>query len=276
MTNHVFQQFFLESVLPEIPDEQAKSFFKHYPEISFTAQAEIQPLYAASVLMLVALTGTGKSTTLGQLEEYRISGAIHYQETIPSRRDIADFIIIPTAQKLLGETIQPVKDRVQRFFYTRTFAEHVQGGMAAAYSWLFLCSKDQTPIISEGIRGADEISFGLENCPHWHIVELTVNPITRLKRLSTRSSEFDRAAGTDEVSFLPMEIQGDVAQAIHSGEITPTALSIVRAEGGNYGLEPYNKHHPRYRCIDTEMLSPEEVANEVRHVLEAMMSHATH
>ena len=57
---------------------------------------------------------------------------------MPSRRELADWIAIPTAQALLGDPLALVSDRVRRFAYTRTFAEHVPGGMAAAFSWLRL------------------------------------------------------------------------------------------------------------------------------------------
>ena len=64
------------------------------------------------MLMLVALTGTGKSTTLEILRE-RIGG--RGLGIIPTRREVADWIAIPLAQVLMGEAIAPVPDRVRRF-----------------------------------------------------------------------------------------------------------------------------------------------------------------
>ena len=75
-------------------------------------------------------------------------------KVIPSRREVADWITIPTAQVILDEPIQPVADRVQRFQYTRTFAEHVPGGQAAAFSWIQVSDGYHGLILSEGIRGA--------------------------------------------------------------------------------------------------------------------------
>ncbi len=257
--------YFLDHVLPNHP--QADAFIAKYPQVSLQPTATSQPLTQVPVLMLVALTGTGKSTTLNLLSAMRDSGELRFVDAIPSRREIADFIVIPTAQTLLGDSIQPVSDRVRRFYYTRTFAQHFSGGIAQAFSWLQLEHPSGETIISEGVRGETEITYALENCPRWRVIELTVDTLTRLKRLSSRDDKFDQAQGSVDVGFLPDDVQIDALLALNSGEISPQALTILRAEAENYDLTPANIHHEHYRCLRTDELTPEQVAEQVASVL---------
>lgn len=265
-------RYFLDHVLPTHP--QADAFFVKYPHVSLLPTAHSQPLTQIPVLMLVALTGTGKSTTLNLLTEMRDSGELRFVDAIPSRREIADFIVIPTAQTLLGESIQPESDRVRRFYYTRTFAGHFSGGIAQAFSWLQLEHPSGETIISEGVRGEAEITYALKNCPRWRVIELTVNTLTRLKRLSSRDDKFDQAQGSVDVSFLPENVQAEALGALNSGDISPQALTILRAEAENYDLTPANLSHERYQLIRTDDRSPQEVAAQVALTVQEMMSYA--
>jgi hypothetical protein len=237
-----------------------------YPQAGFVA------LRSTPMLMLAALTGTGKSTTLDALAARRSSGEIDYVDDIPSRREVADLIAIPTAQALLKEAIEPVKDRTARFRYTRTFAESVAGGMARAFSWLYYRPEGETPIVSEGIRGGDEIGFALENYPAWRIAELALNPLTRLQRLSTRNDGFDQAAGSADVSFLPEAFQEAARAALARGEISPKALSIMEAEAASYGLTPCEHANGagRYRRIEADGLTVDEITDQIVEQLKRM------
>ncbi|MEQ8674000.1 MAG: hypothetical protein RLP44_32445 [Aggregatilineales bacterium] len=266
--------YFLDSVLPQLPQAQREAFFATYPQIYFAPQADSQPLMTLPVLMLVALTGTGKSTTLNALATRREAGELAYGDQLPSRREIADFIVIPTAQTLLGEHIQPVSDRVRRFFYTRNFAQYFSGGIAQAFAWLHYAGHTGETIISEGVRGEAEIRFALENCPRWQVVELAVNPITRLKRLSSRDDKFDHATGSADVDFLPEALQAVALQALNAGGISPQALTILRAEAENYDLAPVQLDHARYRYLQTDNLTPEAVAEQVALIVKEMVNYA--
>ena len=176
------KNIYLNEVLPRLELPLAEK----YPLVSLSARAGYRPLGESQMLMLVALTGTGKSTTLEILRE-RIGG--RGLGIIPTRREVADWIAIPLAQVLVGEAIAPVPDRVRRFAYTRFFAEKVPGGMAAAFSWLHLSEAFDGPVLSEGIRGENELRFALDSFPNWRIVELTLHPIDAL-------AAFERAAGS--------------------------------------------------------------------------------
>jgi hypothetical protein len=231
-----------------------------YPLASLLPRAGFRSLGDHALLMLVALTGTGKSTTLKLLRQ-RLGGSAG----IPSRREIADWIAIPTAQTLAGEPIAPVPDRRLRFAYTRAFAEHVPGGMAAAFAWLYLADEVDGRLLSEGIRGASELHHALRHCPRWQIIELWLNPLTRLRRLSGRRDDFDQAGGCADISFLPSGLHREALALVKAGKITGEALAIVKAESINYGFEPFadGRGYANYHRIDVDGLSPAQVAQEV-------------
>ena len=258
-----WREFYLQAVYPHLEIPMADK----YPLVSLTEREGKRLLGNHALLMLVALTGTGKSTTLRLLrEEIGDSGA----GVIPSRREVADWIAIPTAQALAGERIEPARDRVRRFEYTRFFAEQVQGGMAAAFSWLNLADDFDGLLFSEGIRGESEIRYALEKFPRWQIVELTLNPLTRLRRLSGRSEEFDRAGGTADLSFLPNEWQAEAEALFNAGEISAKALAIVRAEAASYGFNPFanTEAYASYHRVNVDCCTPNEVAAAVVGILD--------
>jgi hypothetical protein len=237
-----------------------------YPQIRFGATDGFVPVSNQPILMLSALTGTGKSTALSALSN---TGASFDLSRLPARRDLADFIIIPTGQALVNDSIAPVTNREDRFLYTRIFAEHFDGGMASIYSALY-CTACDFPLLSEGIRGAMEIAYALEHCVGWHILELTVNPVTRLRRLSSRSDSFDQANSTYDLAFLPETYHAEVTDLLNSGDISAKALTIMRAESENYGLMPYGVQHDRYHMLAVDDIAPQTVANTLVKILQRM------
>lgn len=260
--------YFNQAVLPALPDEQVIDFFAKYPRIQLSSGKDLIPVAELPVMMLVALTGTGKTTTLNAL---KTRADVAYEAGwLPSRRDLANFIIIPTAQYHLGHTIQPVQDRERRFFYTRTFAGHFAGGMAAVYANLYSQPTTQV-VISEGVRGHDEIAYVLAHCPRWQVLELSIDLMTRLERLSARREAFDLAAETDDLSFLPASTQARVQQLLVDGAISTRALTITRAEAKNYSLAPYAQPHPRYHLRQVDGLQPAEIAAQIVMILTEMM-----
>lgn len=233
-----------------------------YPAVSLEDAAGSRPLGAQPLVMLVALTGTGKSTAL-DIARARAEGIS--APRIPTRREVADWIAIPAAQAWAGEPLLPIADRVRRFHYTSRFAERVPGGMAAAFSWLRIAAAGHAPLLSEGIRGGREISFALRHFPHWRIIELSLPPLTRLRRLSQRREAFDRAQASRDLSFLPPSLRAEALSLLEAGEITPLALAIARAEAANYGLFPFadGAGFPQYQRLDIERSSPEQVAQAI-------------
>ena len=258
-----WRDYYLRELRPRLDLPMAEK----YPLASLVQREGAKPLGEHALLMLVALTGTGKSTTLDILRA-RLGG--RGMDVIPSRRELADWVAIPMAQALAGEPIEPIRDRARRFACTRRFAEDVPGGMAAAFSWLRLVDDFDGPLLTEGIRGQDEIRYALERFPRWRLVELTLDPLTRLRRLSWRRDDFDRAAGGAELTFLPPELRTEAAALVQAGAITAAALAIVKAEAANYGFDPFADGcaYNNYHRVAVDGRSPDEVAQAVIDIMQ--------
>jgi hypothetical protein len=263
------QDFYAQEVFPHIPAELKRRIQERYPDLSLMPQVGFKPLSEVSVFMLVALTATGKSTTLEQLTQMRVSGQILYRDDIPTRRELADYVIIPTAQVISGEDIKPVAGREERFEYTRKFAQEFEpGGSAAAYGWFYYRWDGRTPILSDGIRGPGEISYTLSRHPAWRILELWVDPLVRLQRLTNRADVFDQITNVNQdvdLSFLPADSINAARRLLESGDISHKAVLTARAEAQNYGSEPFDESNttPGYRCLAMKDLPPKAVAQEV-------------
>lgn len=252
------REYYLREVYPELNLPLAEK----YPLASLLPREGMRPLPEQPLLMLVALTGTGKSTTLDLL---RARYGDMATSAIPSRRELVDWIAIPMAQALASQPFAPVHDRARRFAFTRRFAEWTPGGMAQVFSWLHLAESFEGVLLSDGIRGANEIGYALRNFPRWRIIELTLNPLTRLRRLSRRRDAFDQVAGAFDVSFLPRDLRAEAKSLVEAGEITAQSLAIVKAEAANYGFDPYadGRQFDNYHCIAVDGRSPKEVAEAV-------------
>ncbi len=256
--------FYLREVYPQLNLPLAE----RYPHARLSDDDGWHALGDHDLVMLVALTGAGKSTTLANLR--RLRGL--ELDVIPTRREVADWIAIPLAQRWSGAPLKPEPDRVRRFALTRLFAGRVAGGMAAAFSWLNLADAYSSPVLCEGIRGDVEIRHALTRFPRWRIVELALDPLTRLRRLSKRQEAFDTAAGSADVSFLPPALRSAAEALVEAGEISATALTIVRAEAANYGLYAFDDGaaFPNYHRLDVDGASAEEVAAAVLDAIEPL------
>ncbi len=266
MTNPL--DFYLNDVYPQLPVQVREAMQARYPDIRLRAEAGFSPLAEYPVCMVVGLTGTGKSTALGKLDALRQRGQAAYRDDIPSRREVADWIAIPVVQVLNGDLVTPLKGREARFAATRRFAQEVPGGLAAAFSWLHYRGDMPIPLVSEGVRGPDEIRYVLENAPRWRVFEMWVPPLVRLRRLSGRVESFDQLANPDaavDVSFLPREVQDEALRLYTSGEISQAALVTLHAEAQNYGHQPFDRANTtaRYRFLNIEQLAPEDAAAEL-------------
>lgn len=259
------KRYYLSEVYPGLKPPLSDA----YPLVRLDRTSGYHCLGTHPLLMLVALTGTGKSTTLACLR--RILGPAG-MGVIPSRRELADWIALPMMQRLNGEARLPVADRQRRFAYTKSFAQRVPGGLAAVFSWLYLADSYSDLVIAEGIRGEKEIRYALTRFPAWRIVELTLDPLTRLRRLSERRDRFDRASGAADLSFLSGEPREKARAMLEAGEIGAAAIAIMGAEVENYGLLPFATGHqyPNYHRVAVDERSPDEVAREVAGIVEAI------
>ena len=266
MTNPL--DFYLTDVYPQLPALMREQMQARYPDIRLRAETGFAPLADYPVCMVVGLTGTGKSTTLSRLAARRESGQVAYRDDIPTRREVADWIVIPVVQVLNGEPVAPLKGREARFAATRRFAQEVPGGLAAAFSWLYYRGDSSIPLVSEGVRGPDEIRYVLEHFPRWRVFELWVPPLVRLQRLSGRADSFDQLANPNaavDVSFLPRDVQAEALRLWQRGVISQAALVTLHAEAQNYGHQPFDHTNTtaRYRFLNIEQVPPEDAATEL-------------
>jgi hypothetical protein len=128
------------------------------------------------LLVLVGVTGVGKSTTLEALKNTGLRF-----NALPDRREVTDAVIFQ------GET---VTDRAERFARTAAFRTAHPGGMAQAL--LEISINLEPPLLFDGLRGLDEVSFAAEHLPLARFVALDAPDTVRVARLLGRGDAFDR------------------------------------------------------------------------------------
>ncbi len=227
------------------------------------APPQAQPLSELPLLILVGLTGVGKTSLIQ---------ALNYP-TLPDRRELVDRYVFP----LYGYAQQPL-DRSERFALTRRFRQEHPGGVAeilaqshAVPAW---------PLLFDGLRGADEVRFALEHLPNSRFVVLEARDLTRLSRLLQRGDAFDRVRleQTDLATLRELaqgvlseaELQEALGWNVPIQELT-AKLKIVAEERKNYdpsGSRQVLAGHPRALFLDTETLSLTAEAAAIRAFVE--------
>jgi hypothetical protein len=167
-----------------------------------------QLISALPLVILVGVTGVGKSTLLAEL-----SKVVPTYLLLPDRRNLTDQLIISHMQALDGMPIAPVTDRAQRFAYTRRYREQFEGGMAHALAQLWV--NDEAPAnlqIFDGLRGDNEVAYAASALPHARFVMLDAPDSVRVQRLLGRGDAFDHIntttstlpTGTNTTSFVDL------------------------------------------------------------------------
>ena len=144
------------------------------------------------VLILVGVTGVGKSTTVDALRTHM--GGI---SLLPNRRKLADLLVIPTVQGWDGNPPTAVTDRRRRFDYTGRYRQRYPGGLAHAFSRLVLqqqaaASGSGAVNVFDGLRGADEVTFAAQSLPLARFAVLNAPDVVRVERLVQRQDAFDQ------------------------------------------------------------------------------------
>ena len=149
--------------------------------------ADFQPLTEFPLVIIIGLTGVGKSTAIELLDQQ----GIHFT-LLPNRRDLADQIIISSLQREDGQPIEPVQDRVKRFEYTARYRAKFPGGMAHALSQLLINpQKTRSLLLFDGLRGLSEVQHASAYFPQARFIVLDAPDIVRLTRLLKRGDAFD-------------------------------------------------------------------------------------
>ncbi|MDX1521164.1 MAG: ATPase, partial [Anaerolineae bacterium] len=120
-----------------------------------------QPIASLPLVIVIGLTGVGKSTILDHLAGQGLDFSL-----LPNRRTVADRVIIASLQVADGDPVQPVHDRVKRFEYTARYRAQNSGGIAHALSQIRLNpAKAQPLLIFDGLRGLDEVQYAVQHLP---------------------------------------------------------------------------------------------------------------
>lgn len=181
--------------------------------VAFTLDADtipvgFQPLVELPLVIMVGLTGVGKSTVLNLLPENGVKFTL-----LPNRRDVTDQIIITSLQMEVGEPVVPVTDRLERFEYTARYRDKFPGGMAHALSRLIINPAATQPLlIFDGLRGLPEIQHAVTYFPLARFVVLDAPDIVRLTRLLKRGDVFDMTASKIQAGLLAGQ---DLMAALH-------------------------------------------------------------
>ncbi len=265
--------------------------------IAFTLETDeipsgFQPLTALPVVIMVGLTGVGKSTILELLSQSGLTFTL-----LPNRREITDKIIIASLQAEAGETFQPVADRVERFEYTARYRAKFPGGMAHALSRVVISpNQAQSLLIFDGLRGLDEVRHAVDYFPQARFIVLDAPDTVRLNRLLQRGDLFDTtgAAGSElragqnvaaalltmprvETVFSQNQLQ-QIVTAAQAAQIpldeVMQKISIIVKERHNYDSNAARDYltqtlpPSRVLVIDTSIYSADEVAGKVMEWLE--------
>jgi hypothetical protein len=237
------------------------------------------------LLILVGLTGTGKTTTVKALRDAGLSFTL-----LPNRRAVTDQEIIAHVQQRDGQPIAPVTDRTERFAYTRCYRELYAGGMAYALEQLIMNNEllivnEGSFLIFDGLRGENEVRYAVQHLPQAYFLFLDAPDFVRVQRLLTRNDAFDRVEGGGKtaVSLNPsltniltpaeQQLLLDGVQANQLSIVDIHAkLTIVQSERQNYDPDATIaalREHARDRLIyaDTTALTPAQIAEKTLRAL---------
>ena len=234
----------------------------------------------SDVLVLVGVTGAGKSTAIAALDERGVKHSL-----LPDRRVVTDRVIIPLYERA------PVFDRVRRFAVTQRFTQDCPGGMAAVLAGLAADgSRRGLPLVFDGLRGEAEVAHAAAVLPRARFLVLTAPDPVRLMRLLKRGDAFDRAAPAGESAggavlnlpdaggiLSPADIErlrAEVAAGTLEADEVRAKFKIIAAERRNYDPDRtvaalLETAPERTAVVDTTVAGPTEVGAVLARLLAA-------
>lgn len=256
--------------------------------IGFSVSQGWFPLVERPFLILVGLTGVGKSTVTAALSHAGLEFSL-----LPNRRTLTDRFIIPTIVKMDEKGGNP-SCRLSRLYYTRRYKQLFPAGMVHILSQLQIAPLEiHFPLIFDGLRGENEVTYATKMLPLAQFVFLDAPEYVRLQRLLIRNDSFDRVAKSSQAGQHPevsqsrsfadlgvpeasvffsdretAEILERVRQGVYSVSAVRDRLKIVVEERRSYdpsatraALEKLASD--RTLVIDTTRYSPELIARKV-------------
>ena len=261
-----------------VPDDRLPD--ELLPGLSATAHDRWLPLAAQPLLVLVGVTGVGKSTALAALGSLK---------RLPDRREVTDAVMI------VPQAGQAVADREQRFALTAQYRRTHPGGMAQALGSLHADPERWSGrLVFDGLRGQGEVEYAARQFPLWRFVSLHAPDLVRVRRLLGRADAFDVVAQTVQATgvradvrtfnlLAELEALDGVDEVFGSAQLheiaalsaqgfTPADLlaktRIVLSERRNYDPQAARRvlnALPGWRSLDldTSLLSAQEVARAI-------------
>jgi hypothetical protein len=244
-----------------------------------------RPLADFPLMILVGLTGVGKSTVISLLQ------ADLDFTLLPDRRQITDDLMIRPLQREEGDAPAPVTDRVKRFEYTARYRAKYPGGMAHALSQLAIDPTRAAPLILfDGLRGLNEVQYATGYFPQARFIVLDAPDLVRLSRLLKRADTFDTtqlpaslegqtivkalSAIADIEAVFTEEQLRQIGHMAYSHDLSAEEVvkkaSIIVEERRNYDsstARSYLSHAlppKQVLVIDTAAHSPEAVAGQIK------------
>lgn len=237
-----------------------------------------------SLLILVGVTGVGKTTTVEALRDAGFSFAL-----LPNRRILTNKLMISWVQDHKGVPRQAITDRAERFAHTAYYRQHYPGGMAhtLARLWVNPDVMNASYMVFDGLRGENEIHHATKLLPQARFIFLDAPHFVRIQRLLKRKDQFDKISTTATVAnhahlsrlaelgvgdvgdLLSTEQEQALLTLVHRGQISvadlQAKLQIVLAERDNYDpdatLSTLQRLAPKQTIIvDTTQYGPSEVA----------------
>lgn len=261
-----------------VPDDRLPD--ELLPGLSATAHDRWLPLAAQPLLVLVGVTGVGKSTALAALGSLK---------RLPDRREVTDAVMI------VPQAGQAVADREQRFALTAQYRRTHPGGMAQALGSLHADPEHWSGrLVFDGLRGQGEVEYAARQFPLWRFVSLHAPDLVRVRRLLGRADAFDVVDQTVQATgvradvrtfnlLAELEALDGVDEVFGSAQLheiaalsaqgfTPADLlaktRIVLSERRNYDPQAARRvlnALPGWRSLDldTSLLSAQEVARAI-------------
>ncbi|MDP4011566.1 MAG: AAA family ATPase [Candidatus Roizmanbacteria bacterium] len=223
------------------------------------------------LLILVGITGVGKTTTLQNLSS-RVAVSF-----LPNRRELTDRFIIPHMQKLLNLPIQPVQDRAERFNITGEFRKRFKGGMAYVLNSLYV-SESKNILIFDGLRGINEVEYAQKHLPRAKYLFLEAPDSIRIERLCDRDDTFDEIkVSSQEIEKMLKTVIGSksaqdllkkVENKLLKKEYLIKAIEIVKKEKEHYDPDKTKKYllencNNETLVINTHINNPDQVIDKV-------------
>lgn len=202
------------------------------------------------LVILVGVTGVGKSTTLEAL-----AARLPFHP-LPNRRQLTDDLIIAHLQRREGQPIQPVTDRTERFAFTRRYRELYPGGMGHALGqlWVEQRSAAEMRYVFDGLRGVNEVRVASQTLPAARFVVLHAPDAVRVQRLLGRGDSFDRVAA-DASTESPVnsidcfaDIDLPAADDLFASDETASLLSLCTPPVGR-GTVPVDELQTKLKIV---------------------------